>query len=64
MYNLEKTIKHFENLQKKYETQHNGQMYERVSDALEALYLLKRKDNLITIGEALEKVDKEFTSLT
>lgn len=41
MYDLTKTIKHFESLQKRYTTEHNGQMCERVADALEALYQLK-----------------------
>lgn len=60
MNNLEKTIKHFESLQKRYKTQHNGQMCERVADALEALYAFKTKDNLITIGELLDKIDENF----
>ena len=38
MNDINKTIKHFESLQKRYTTQHNGQMCERVADALEALY--------------------------
>lgn len=38
MKDINKTIKHFESLQKRYTTQHNGQMCERVEDALEALY--------------------------
>ena len=37
---LKNCIKHFESLQKRYTTQHNGQMCERGADALEALYLL------------------------
>lgn len=37
MNDINKTIKHFESLQKRYTTQHNGQMCERVADALEAL---------------------------
>lgn len=41
MNDLNKTIKHFESLQKRYTTQHNGKMCERVADALEALYQLK-----------------------
>jgi hypothetical protein len=43
MNNLNKTIEHFESLQKRYTTQHNGQMCERVADALEALYFFKSK---------------------
>ena len=37
MNHINKTIKHFESLQKRYTTQHNGKMCERVADALEAL---------------------------
>lgn len=35
----------FESLQKRYTTQHNGQMCERVSDSLEALYFFKSKED-------------------
>ena len=45
MNDINKTIKHFESLQKRYTTQHNGQMCERVADALEALYQLKSKQD-------------------
>lgn len=45
MNNINKTIKHFESLQKRYTTQHNGQMCERVADALEALYQLKSQQD-------------------
>ena len=45
MNDINKTIKHFESLQKRYTTQHNGQMCERVSDALEALYRFKRQED-------------------
>lgn len=45
MKNLDKTIKHFESLQKRYTTQHNGQMCERVADALVALYFFKSKED-------------------
>ena len=45
MYDLTKTIKHFESLQKRYTTEHNGQMCERVADALEALYQLKNQED-------------------
>lgn len=38
MKDLQKTIKHFQSLQKRYTTQHNGNMCDRVQDALEALY--------------------------
>lgn len=41
MNDLEKTIKHFESLQKRYTTQHNGKMCKRVADALEALNFYK-----------------------
>lgn len=41
MNSIDETIKHFESLQKRYTTQHNGQVYERVTDALEALYYYK-----------------------
>lgn len=44
MNDINKTIKHFESLQKRYATQHNGQMCERVADALEALYCFKNKE--------------------
>ena len=44
MNDINKTIKHFESLQKRYTTQHNGQMCERVSDALEALYCFKGEE--------------------
>lgn len=43
MNNIDETIKHFESLQKRYATQHNGQMCERVADALEALYHFKSR---------------------
>ena len=45
MNDINKTIKHFESLQKRYITQHNGQMCERVADALEALYQLKSQQD-------------------
>lgn len=44
MNDINKTIKHFESLQKRYTTQHNGQMCERVADALEALYCFKNEE--------------------
>ncbi len=44
MNDINKTIKHFESLQKRYTTQHNGQMCERVADALEALYCFKSEE--------------------
>ena len=44
MNDLAKTIKHFESLQKRYTTEHNGQMCERVADALEALYQVKSQE--------------------
>ena len=43
MNNINETIKHFESLQKRYTTQHNGKMCERVADALEALYKFKNQ---------------------
>lgn len=45
MNDINKTIKHFESLQKRYTTQHNGKMCERVADALEALYFFKNKED-------------------
>lgn len=45
MNDINKTIKHFESLQKRYTTQHNGQMCERVADALEALYRFKSQED-------------------
>jgi hypothetical protein len=45
MNDINKTIKHFESLQKRYTTQHNGQMCERVADALEALYQCKSQQD-------------------
>lgn len=47
MNDINKTIKHFESLQKRYTTQHNGQMCERVADALEALYFFKNKEDYL-----------------
>ena len=49
MNDLSKTIKHFESLQKRYTTQHNGKMCERVADALEALraYALKELGEML-----------------
>ena len=47
MNDINKTIKHFKSLQKRYMTQHNNQMCERVADALEALERFKyQKDYL------------------
>ena len=43
MNDINKTIKHFESLQKRYTTQHNGKMCERVADALEALEYFKEQ---------------------
>ena len=45
MNNINKTIKHFESLQKRYTTQNNGQMCERVADALEALYRFQSQED-------------------
>ena len=47
MNDINKTIKHFESLQKRYTTQHNGQMCERVADALEALYRFKSQEDFL-----------------
>lgn len=44
MYDIEKTIKHFEALQKRYTKQHNENMCERVADALEALKKYKTQE--------------------
>ena len=45
MNEINKTIKHFESLQKRYTTQHNGKMCERVADALEALERFKCQED-------------------
>ena len=45
MNDINKTIKYFESLQKRYFNQHNGQMCERVADALEALYRFKSQED-------------------
>lgn len=45
MNDINKTIKHFESLQKRYTTQHNGRMCERVADALEALYRFQSQED-------------------
>ena len=45
MNDINKTIKHFESLQKRYTIQHNGKMCERVTDALEALYRVKKQED-------------------
>lgn len=42
MKNLTETIKHFESLQKRYTTEHNGKMCDRVQDALDALSYYKK----------------------
>ena len=47
MNDIDKTIKHFQSLQKRYITQHNGKMCERVADALEALERFKRQEDLL-----------------
>ena len=56
MNDLTKTIKHFESLQKRYTTEHNGQMCERVADALEALYQVRSQE------EHFEKMFREAHS--
>lgn len=55
MNDINKTIKHFESLQKRYTTQHNGQMCERVADALEALYFFKSMEQNGVVGEFIGK---------
>lgn len=45
MNDINKTIKHFKSLQKRYTTEHNGQMCERVADALEVLNFFKTKED-------------------
>ena len=55
MNNINKTIKHFESLQKRYTTQHNGQMCERVADALEALSCFKSMEQNGVVGEFIGK---------
>lgn len=45
MYDIDKTIKHFESLQKRYITTHNGEMCKRVADALEALHEVQAVSN-------------------
>lgn len=47
MNDINKTIKHFKSLQKRYTTEHNGQMCERVADALEALEFFKSKEDYL-----------------
>lgn len=62
MNDLEKTIKHFESLQKRYTTEHNGRMCERVADALDALRLYERLTH--DFGEVIyEKVLDNFTKI-
>ena len=46
MYDIDKTIKHFTSLQKRYTTEHNGKACERVEDALEALRFYKHFETL------------------
>lgn len=72
MKDINKTIKHFESLQKRYTTQHNGQMCERVGDALEALYyyykdqleyattLLETKQAQALATTRITTIDEEF----
>lgn len=48
MNDINKTIKHFKSLQKRYTSQHNGQMCERVDDALEALERFKYQEDYFT----------------
>ena len=44
MNEIEKAIKHFEGLQKRYTTQHNGKHCEFVKTALAALYEKQKRD--------------------
>ena len=62
MNDINKTIKHFESLQKRYTTQHNGQMCERVADALEALYRFKNQEDYFNKMFGTAAV-KEFADL-
>ena len=41
---IEKTIRHFESLQKRYTKQHNGKMCEYVATALAALRVMQTKE--------------------
>lgn len=61
MNDINKTIKHFESLQKRYTTQHNGQMCEKVADALEALYHYKSQtgEEDIFTPEQVRKMTQE-----
>mgnify|MGYP003312009000 CR=1 FL=1 len=59
MYSLTKTIAHFESLQKRYKTQHNDRMCERVYDALQALYFCR--DYLYPNGDG-RKVENKSTA--
>jgi len=59
MNDINKTIKHFESLQKRYTTQHNGQMCDRVADALEALYCFKNEELEFT-RKFIHEHDLEF----
>ena len=45
MYDIDKTIKHFESVQKRYEKMHQGNACQIVADALEALYLYRDSAN-------------------
>ena len=60
MNNINKTIKHFESLQKRYTTQHNGQMCERVADALEALYCFKNEEHCDHMAEVEYVIHAEW----
>lgn len=64
MNDINKTIKHFESLQKRYTTQHNGQMCDRVNDALEALYRFQgqgaRYMHFVTVFEKVEPSEVFF----
>ena len=61
MNDINKTIKHFESLQKRYATQHNGQMCERVADALEALYCFKNEELEFELDSSMDKRIKKQT---
>lgn len=68
MKDINKTIKHFESLQKRYITQHNGQMCERVEDALEALHYYRDQveysNTLLEIKQAQALANARITTIS
>jgi len=64
---VEEAIKHFESLQKRYTTQHNGKQCELVKTALEALYEKKEREQTenkpLTLEELIE-IDGEPVWIT